>query len=273
MPHRRMCSHVGDGKFGHLAHLVTEFVKIHHHRPCIECPERTETVVQPMWLVMLSWALLLVGLASTAVVIVDQFGLGYRQPVKVMEMVWPATATYLGPAAVLVYWKWGRPQSPRWLDRHGSPPRWSRRGLTTIKACHCATHCTLGVIIATPITYGIGFKMFGSELWSEFVGDFLGAVAIALSIRYRQRPSAPRRTTSLAEPSRCTCSPSEPVPSSVPSVIALGWPAPWCGHPRRAPPAGEGSGKKHGRDSHAPSVSADGSSVRRTGDISIPGVS
>jgi hypothetical protein len=184
MPHRRMCSHVGDGIFGHLAHLVTEFVKIHRHRPCIECPERTETVVQPMWLVMLSWALLLVGLASTAVVIVDQFGLGYRQPVKVMEMVWPATATYLGPAAVLVYWKWGRPQSPRWLDRHGSPPRWSRRGLTTIKACHCATHCTLGVIIATPITYGIGFKMFGSELWSEFVGDFLGAVAIGVVFRY-----------------------------------------------------------------------------------------
>ena len=39
------------------------------------------------------------------------------------------------------------------------------------------------------------------------------AVPRALSIRYRQRPSAPRRTMSLAEPSRCTCSPSGPVPS------------------------------------------------------------
>src|SRR6516165_11833096 len=30
---------------------------------------------------------------------------------------------------------------------------------------------------------------------------------------YRQSPSAPRRTISLAEPPRCTCSPSGPVPS------------------------------------------------------------
>src|SRR5215470_11306081 len=39
------------------------------------------------------------------------------------------------------------------------------------------------------------------------------AVPRRLSIRYRQRPSAPRRATSLAVPSTCTCLPSGPVPS------------------------------------------------------------
>src|SRR5215467_4363436 len=39
------------------------------------------------------------------------------------------------------------------------------------------------------------------------------AVPRRLSIRYRQRPSVPRRATSLAVPSTCTCLPSGPVPS------------------------------------------------------------
>src|SRR5262249_53315859 len=39
------------------------------------------------------------------------------------------------------------------------------------------------------------------------------AVPRRLSIRYRQSPSAPRRATSLAVPSTCTCLPSGPVPS------------------------------------------------------------
>ncbi|MBQ0896910.1 DUF4396 domain-containing protein [Micromonospora sp. U56] len=143
--------------------------------------ERTEMIVQPTWLVMLSWAVLFVVLASTAVVIVDQFVFGYRQPVKVMEIIWPAAALYLGPAAVLAYRKWGRPQSPRWLDRHGTPPRRPRYGL--IETLHCATHCTLGVIIATPIVYGVGLEIFGSTLWPEAVGDYVGAVAVGVAFR------------------------------------------------------------------------------------------
>src|SRR6516164_4703522 len=39
------------------------------------------------------------------------------------------------------------------------------------------------------------------------------AVPWLLSIMYRQSPSAPRRRISLAEPPRCTCLPSGPVPS------------------------------------------------------------
>ncbi|MEV4543322.1 DUF4396 domain-containing protein [Micromonospora echinaurantiaca] len=150
--------------------------------------------VQPTWLVMLSWAALFVVLTSTVVVVVDQFVLGYRQPAKIMEIVWPATALYLGPAAVLTYRQWGRPQSPRWLDRHGNPPRTSRHAHTIIQTYHCATHCTLGVIIATPITYGIGLELFGSTLWPEVIGDYVGAVAVGVAFRYStEAPTGGRR--------------------------------------------------------------------------------
>ncbi|MGC3862187.1 DUF4396 domain-containing protein [Micromonospora chersina] len=141
-------------------------------------------MVQPTWLVMLAWASLIVVFVSTVVVVVDQFVLGYRQPARIMEIVWPSTALYLGPAAVVTYRRWGRTQSPRWRHRHGKPPRASRHAPTTIQTYHCATHCTLGVIIATPITYGVGLEMFGSTLWPEVLGDYLGAVAIGIAFRY-----------------------------------------------------------------------------------------
>ena len=151
--------------------------------------------MQPAWLVVLAWASLFVGLVSTAVVLVDQFVLGYRQPVKVMEVVWPATALYLGPAAVLSYRRWGRTQSPRWLGRHGTAPRTSRHAPTIIQTYHCATHCTLGVIIATPVVYGVGIEIFGSTVWPEVVGDYVGAVAIGVAFRYfAEDPAGGRRT-------------------------------------------------------------------------------
>ncbi|KAB1913124.1 DUF4396 domain-containing protein [Micromonospora sp. AMSO31t] len=149
----------------------------------IERRER-ETVLQPTWLVVLSWAVLSVGLASTAIILVDHFVLRYRQPVKVMEIVWPATALYFGPAAVLAYRQWGRPQSPRWLERHGTPPRRPRLAVTIIETLHCATHCVLGAIIATIAVFGFSLEIFDKRLWPEFIGDFVAAVVVGLLFRY-----------------------------------------------------------------------------------------
>lgn len=141
-------------------------------------------VLQPTWLVVLSWVVLIVGLVSTVVIVVDLFVLRYRQPAKVMEIVWPTTALYFGPAAVLTYRQWGRPQSPLWLERHRTPPRRPRHAATTIETLHCATHCVLGAIIATVVVFGLSLEMFGKRLWPEFVGDYLAAVTVGLMFRY-----------------------------------------------------------------------------------------
>lgn len=141
-------------------------------------------VLQPTWLVALSWAVLFVSLASTAVIVIDHFVLRYRQPMKVMEIVWPATGLYFGPAAVLAYRQWGRPQSPRWRERHRIPPRRSRHAITIIETLHCATHCVLGAIIATLVTFGFSLELFGKRLWPEFIGDYVAAVVVGLAFRY-----------------------------------------------------------------------------------------
>lgn len=140
--------------------------------------------MQPTWLLMLSWATLFVGLVSAVVVVVDDLVHGYRQPVKVMELIWPVTALYFGPAAIAAYNKWGKPQSPRWRERHGNPPKRSRRAAVVIATCHCSTHCTLGTIIATVTIFGVGIETGGHTLWHEYIGDYVGAVFVGVVFRY-----------------------------------------------------------------------------------------
>ncbi len=41
---------------------------------------------------------------------------------KIMEIVWPVTALYFGPAAAVAYRAWGRPESHRWRSQRGDPP-------------------------------------------------------------------------------------------------------------------------------------------------------
>ncbi|WP_141714671.1 DUF4396 domain-containing protein [Micromonospora mirobrigensis] len=124
------------------------------------------------------------GVVSAVVIVVDLLVLRYRQPARVMEIVWPATALYFGPAAVLAYRQWGRPQAPRWLERHRTPPRTPRHAVTTIETLHCATHCVLGAIIATVVVFALSLELFGRRLWPEFIGDYLAAAMVGLAFRY-----------------------------------------------------------------------------------------
>jgi hypothetical protein len=54
----------------------------------------------------------------------DVLGRRYRPPMRIMELVWPVTALYLGPLAVWGYLRYGRPMSTRWLEEH----RWKPPG-------------------------------------------------------------------------------------------------------------------------------------------------
>ncbi|MEV4656543.1 DUF4396 domain-containing protein [Micromonospora sp. NPDC049301] len=101
-----------------------------------------------------------------------------------MEIVWPASALYFGPAAVVAYRQWGRPQSPRWLKRHRTPPKRPRHAATIVGTLHCATHCLLGAIIGTLFAFGFNLEILDKRLWPEFIGDYVAAVLVGLAFRY-----------------------------------------------------------------------------------------
>lgn len=140
----------------------------------------------PTWLVVLSWVFLAGAFASAAVIAADIFLRGYRQPMRVMEAVWPVTALYLGPLAVWGYAAWGRPRSRRWLGDHGrdEPPGKPGWATTAVGVSHCGAGCTLGDIVAEFAVFGLAVTLAGERLFAEYVGDYVLAIALGLVFQY-----------------------------------------------------------------------------------------
>ncbi len=138
----------------------------------------------PAWLTALAWAALAVASASAAWIGYDIYGRGYRQPMKIMEVVWPVTALYFGPAAVAAYRAWGRPASHRWQREHGDPPDKPRHATTAVGVSHCGAGCTLGDIIAEFAVFALGANLAGLTLGAEYLGDYLAAVILGIIFQY-----------------------------------------------------------------------------------------
>lgn len=140
----------------------------------------------PTWLTILAWFALLLAAASAVVILADIYGRGHRQRMGVMEAVWPVTALYFGPAAIWMYLKYGRPQSPRWLRKQGlnDPPPKPRWATTAIGVSHCGAGCTLGDILAETVVFALGIQLFGVALWPEMIGDYAAALALGILFQY-----------------------------------------------------------------------------------------
>jgi hypothetical protein len=65
-------------------------------------------VVPPAWLTIVAWLYLSICFCCAAVIAYDIFINNRRQPMGVMNAVFPITALYFGPLAVAFYWRWGR---------------------------------------------------------------------------------------------------------------------------------------------------------------------
>jgi Domain of unknown function (DUF4396) len=64
--------------------------------------------VAPDWLTALAWSYLSVCFSCAAIIGYDILGNRRRQPMGVMNFVFPITALYFGPFALAFYWRWAR---------------------------------------------------------------------------------------------------------------------------------------------------------------------
>ncbi|OBB99232.1 DUF4396 domain-containing protein [Mycobacterium sp. 852002-40037_SCH5390672] len=140
----------------------------------------------PPWLTALSWAALALAVGSAIVIMIDIYARGYRQRMRIMEAVWPVTALYFGPVAVWMYWRYGRPNSSRWLQQRGldqapDKPKWAT---IAIGVSHCGAGCTLGDIIAEFAIFALGLKLLGRALLPEYLGDYVAALALGVVFQY-----------------------------------------------------------------------------------------
>ncbi|OBI00451.1 DUF4396 domain-containing protein [Mycobacterium sp. E2733] len=140
----------------------------------------------PTWLTAVSWAALALGFGTATVIFLDIYARGYRQRMGIMEAVWPVTALYFGPVALWMYWRYGRPNSHRWLREHelDRPPDKPNWATTAIGVSHCGAGCTLGDIIAEFAVFAIGLELLGRALLPEYIGDYVAALALGILFQY-----------------------------------------------------------------------------------------
>lgn len=140
----------------------------------------------PVWLIVVAWCALGVGFVSAGWILLDIYVFKYRQPMRVMEAVWPVTGLYFGPAAVWGYYRFGRPLTARWLaarnrERAPAKPGWAG---TALGVSHCGAGCTLGDIIAEFAVFGLGVTVAGQALFAEYIGDYVAAVILGVVFQY-----------------------------------------------------------------------------------------
>jgi hypothetical protein len=138
--------------------------------------------VPPRWLTILAWLSIAAGLVSAAAILYDIYARGRRQPVRIMEAVWPITALYTGPLGWFIYARLGRLRLVTAAQRRRPrEPRW--RG-PFISATHCGAGCTLGDIIGESAVFAGSWAIAGAALLPEFIVDFTLAWVLGILFQY-----------------------------------------------------------------------------------------
>lgn len=149
----------------------------------------------PTWLTAVAWLSLALAWAAALAILLDIFGRGRRQRMRVMEVVWPVTALYFGPLAWFGYRRWGRPNSPRHQARTDVEPDYGEPVSVAIGVSHCGAGCTLGDIVGEWLVFALGWEIAGLALPAEYIADF--ALAFALGIAFQYFSIAPMRGLGL----------------------------------------------------------------------------
>jgi Domain of unknown function (DUF4396) len=161
----------------------------------------------PMWLTVLAWTYISVCLACAGVITADILIGGRRQPMGVMNFVFPITALYFGPLALWFYWRWARVPAgstagtmsamPAMAGAPGPAPadagsdnskkrQRPRPGWVTmaIETSHCGAGCSLGDLVSEFVVFWLALSIAGLALGAEYVGDYLLALAFGIVFQY-----------------------------------------------------------------------------------------
>jgi hypothetical protein len=143
----------------------------------------------PAWLQTLAAIYVPLAIASALLVLADIFALGRRQPMAIMDAVWPLTLLYWGPIGFVFYLWFGRAAGrPRHgqerAGHHGMGSDDSMWQATFNGATHCGAGCALGDFIGDWLAFALGFTLLGSELGGKYLLAFVLAYLFGIVFQF-----------------------------------------------------------------------------------------
>lgn len=117
----------------------------------------------PAWLTVTAWIFIAASLVTAALIAFDVFARGHHQQTTTMDVVWPVSGLYLGPLALALYARWGRPRST---------PTVAATGLAGGAAS------ALAHLVGVPLVVVSGLTIAGIDLWPMIL--VIAVIATAL---------------------------------------------------------------------------------------------
>lgn len=125
------------------------------------------------------------GMICFIIILIDLLS-GNLQQMMVMNFVWPITALYAGPLALIAYYKIGRLSTKKVMMQNKKMPSkqkpfWQS---VVVGALHCGSGCTLGDIMAETILIFVPVVVFGDKLYGAWAVDFAFAFVLGIVFQY-----------------------------------------------------------------------------------------
>ena len=142
----------------------------------------------PGWLQCLAMVSLVVSCACTLILATQVV----RDPQRmwIMNIVWPVTALWAGPLALLAYRRWGGAggmAAMRAAKQRGDEPPNRKQPFAVLAAkaaTHCGSGCTLGDLAAEMLIVVAPFTLLGKPIFGAWVYDFVLAYCIGIFFQY-----------------------------------------------------------------------------------------
>ena len=155
----------------------------------------------PAWWTPVAWIYLLVCLVSAAVLVYRVYGRGQKPHNRVMAPIWPISALFLGPVALLLHARWG--QGEEQSGSAGGRVPLGTGALIVMALLPGAAASTLAHLVGVPVVFGAGWTIAGLSLWA--VALFIAVLATVLLFVFeylalsqvRQEPPTGRQTATL----------------------------------------------------------------------------
>ncbi len=146
-------------------------------------------------LAVIAWISLGIAFFCAIVIALDE--VRYPQKMGIMNLVWPTTALYFSVFALWAYFRLGRKMTKATMqampkqemeEHHKQQNEQARRSptwqQTALADSHCGAGCTLADIVTEFTVFGLGLTLFGVELWSSYLWDFIAAWSLGIVFQY-----------------------------------------------------------------------------------------